>query len=93
MYTKYDYPSKRRLKEDVKNFLALQQQDLDDGPCPERAARLVELRRRLTVWDPGPFNHKSQNVSVTLEGPHYPKPHKWYAEARTDDMGAVIQAK
>jgi hypothetical protein len=29
---------------------------------------------------------------VTLEGPHYPKPHTWYAEAWLED-GKVVKIK
>lgn len=30
--------------------------------------------------------------SVTLEGPHYPEPHKWYAQATLKD-GKVVSVK
>jgi hypothetical protein len=32
------------------------------------------------------------NGRVSLEGPHYPKPHTWYAEAVLEN-GAVVKVK
>jgi hypothetical protein len=29
---------------------------------------------------------------VTLEGPHYPQPHRWYAEATVRD-GVIVKVK
>lgn len=41
----------------------------------------VAAKRPITVaentpWGPRPV----QDGAVTLEGPHYPEPHKWYAQ-------------
>jgi hypothetical protein len=33
-----------------------------------------------------------QNGRVTIEGPQYPQPHKWYASATIED-GKVVTAK
>lgn len=54
----------------------------------------------VTVWSPGKswFGHggtsieasKSGPVTIYLEGPHYPEPHKWYASAKILN-GAIIQ--
>lgn len=46
---------------------------------------------RVTVFQPGPFggNEPSDGV-VTIEGPHYPEPHKWYARATLKD-GIVVK--
>jgi len=48
----------------------------------------VAVGRLVEVYQPngdlygktGPFNG-----SVTLEGPHYPEPHRWYAQAQVRD--------
>lgn len=35
---------------------------------------------KIGVFQPGPFgNGVPVSGPVTLEGPHYPQPHKWYA--------------
>ena len=48
---------------------------------------------RLTCYQPGPFGPKvNDNGSISLEGPHYPKAHRWYAEAELKD-GVVIKVK
>lgn len=35
---------------------------------------------KVTVYQPG-LGDVPANGRVALEGPHYPKPHTWYAEA------------
>ncbi len=50
----------------------------------------AELKRALAAGDqircysPGPFPCPD-NGSIALEGPHYPKPHRWYASATLVD--------
>jgi hypothetical protein len=34
----------------------------------------------VNTYQPGPFK-ATENGRVTLEGPHYPKAHTWYASA------------
>ena len=41
---------------------------------------------RIGYYQPGPFSgNEPQNGTITLEGPHYPEPHKWYATAQVVD--------
>ena len=45
----------------------------------------------VTVFQPGPFaGGTPRDGEVSLEGPHYPKPHKWYAHA-TLENGVVTK--
>ncbi len=45
----------------------------------------------LTIFQPGPFEgNEPDNGTVTLEGPHYPEPHKWYARATVKD-GQIVK--
>lgn len=47
----------------------------------------------VTVYQPGPFAPTLMvNGEVSLEGPHYPEPHKWYARATVVD-GIVTAVK
>ena len=46
---------------------------------------------KVTAFSPGPFPCPKDGV-ITLEGPHYPEPHKWYARAVVKD-GVVISIK
>ena len=46
----------------------------------------------VTLFSPGPFNHNPPtNGASTVEGPHYPEPHKWYSAVVVKD-GNVIKA-
>ena len=47
---------------------------------------------QLGVYQPGGMSSPPENGKVFLEGPHYPKPHKWYAEAILKD-GKIISVK
>lgn len=49
---------------------------------------------RVTYFQPGPFNPDAvpQNGTICFEGPHYPEPHKWYAECVVKD-GVIIKVK
>jgi hypothetical protein len=43
------------------------------------------------VFSPGPFGCKEDGTEF-IEGPHYPKPHTWYAQV-TVKGGKVIAVK
>lgn len=38
--------------------------------------------QRVTVFQPGPFGGDGPQFQgrAAVEGPHYPEPHRWYAE-------------
>lgn len=46
----------------------------------------------VEVYQPGPFGPDVKDGQVALEGPHYPQPHSWYAEA-TVVNGKVTKVK
>jgi len=50
----------------------------------------VKRGDRVEVYNPGPFGDPPANGTVSLEGPHYPKPHRWYASA-TLENGVVVK--
>ena len=56
-----------------------------------------ELKERIkagkptTVFSSGPFPCP-QNGRVSVEGPHYPEPHTWYASCEVQD-GIVVKVK
>ena len=48
---------------------------------------------RVTFHQPGPFaGNEPTNERISLEGPHYPAPHTWYAQA-TVENGAIVSVK
>jgi len=51
----------------------------------------VAAGKKVTVFQPGPFGgNVPENGRISLEGPHYPEPHSWYASAVLKD-GIVIK--
>lgn len=49
----------------------------------------VASGQKVYCYNPGPFPLTGPRT-ITLEGPHYPEPHKWYAEAHIDAELAII---
>ena len=57
----------------------------------------VKAGEKVTVFQSGPFGSgavqgSNGNITVYLEGPHYPAPHAWYATAVVKD-GIIISVK
>lgn len=76
-YTTEDFRTKKALKAAVAAHKA------GEGPA-------------VTTWEPGTvwFGHDiPKTETVYLEGPHYPKPHTWYATAKVDADGNVVSVK
>jgi len=58
---------------------------LDPNYKTKKALReAVAAGVQVSVFSPGPFPCP-QNGRVTVEGPHYPEPHKWYAVVNVVD--------
>lgn len=48
---------------------------------------------KIEVYQPGPFGgNEPTDGRVFLEGPHYPEPHRWYAEAILEN-GFIVKVK
>ena len=55
----------------------------------------VKAGKAVRVYQPNgdlTGSRTPDNGTVYLEGPHYPEPHKWYAEATLTD-GIVVKVK
>jgi hypothetical protein len=53
----------------------------------------VAAGETVRVFQPGPFGgNEPTNGTVSLEGPHYPEPHRWYANATLRD-GVIVSVK
>lgn len=53
----------------------------------------VKTGERVTYHQPGPFGgNESKNGSFCVEGPHYPKPHRWWAECKAEN-GIIVSVK
>ena len=54
----------------------------------------VASGQKITCYQPGPFGSgTAPGGKVYLEGPHYPAPHSWYAEAWLNAEGHIIKVK
>jgi hypothetical protein len=58
-------------------------------PTKKALKEAVAAGDTVYVFSPGPFGAK-ENGDETVEGPHYPKPHSWYARVRIED-GKVVK--
>lgn len=53
----------------------------------------VAKGERVTYFQPGPFGgNEKTDGTVTIEGPHYPEPHRWYAQCEAKG-GAIVKVK
>ena len=55
----------------------------------------VASGKRVTYYQPNAdiTGHEApRNGTVYLEGPHYPEPHKWYAQCKAVD-GCIVKVK
>ena len=95
MYCDKNYATKKELKADVKAYMEYAKNPdlwklknarpscLNAGTRPPRA---------VTYYQPGGMFPAAQNGSISLEGPHYPKPHRWYAAAVAKN-GVIVSVK
>ena len=53
----------------------------------------VKRGDKVTYHQPGPFGgNEAKNGIVFFEGPHYPEPHKWYAQCYVEN-GVIVSVK
>jgi hypothetical protein len=45
--------------------------------------------KQIRIYSPGPFGCNQNGVEY-IEGPHYPKPHRWYAQVIVKD--GIVQS-
>ncbi len=50
----------------------------------------VASGKQVSTFQPGGMFPAKRDGEITLEGPHYPQPHKWYASAIVKDGIIVI---
>lgn len=52
----------------------------------------VASGKKISCYSPAGLGEIPLNGTVFLEGPHYPQPHKWYAQAQLKD-GYITSVK
>lgn len=67
MYTRFNFKTKKELKE------------------------AVAAGHKVTIFAPG-LGQPKENGMEFVEGPHFPQPHKWYAQVEMKD-GIVVKVK
>jgi len=88
MYTTFNYKTKKAVKEDLALLEALSHgADIEEVGMPKTTPSVEyainRLKARLTCYQPNGDLTDTQcpeNGTVYLEGPHYPEPHRWYAQ-------------
>jgi hypothetical protein len=96
MYTTKNFKTKKELKEAVAAFNALVERRsmLQPVPVTDEIRRNVIYGCRdkgVTLYAPG-LGEPVYNGWETVEGPHYPEPHRWYAQVEVVD-GIVVKVR
>ena len=53
----------------------------------------VKAGEQVTYFQPGPYaGNEPDNGTIFIEGPHYPQPHRFYAQA-TIENGVIVKVK
>lgn len=60
-------------------------------PTKKQLKAAVRAGDKVTVFQAG-LGHVPQNGLVYLSGPHYPKPHSWYAQGTMRD-GQLVEVR
>jgi len=64
-----------------------------DFPTKKALKQAVADGQQITVFQPGPFGgNEPTSGNVVIEGPQYPKPHRFYASA-TLENGVIVKVK
>jgi hypothetical protein len=98
MYTEKNFKTKKQLKEAVKRWNEYQAMKLSSPrPMTAGAVLLSKLSQNppkaVRYFQPGPFGGSEPTTGAfCVEGPHYPEPHRWYAECTAKD-GVIIKVK
>lgn len=80
MYTTKNFKTKKALKEAV-------------AAWNDHQKLIVPESQPVRIFQPGPFGgNEPKHGTVALEGPHYPAPHTWYAEAIVVN-GVVVKVR
>lgn len=61
-----------------------------DYPSKKALKLDFQAGKVIRVFQPGPFGPNVRDGENVLEGPHFPKPHSWYARVKIKD-GKVVK--
>lgn len=63
-----------------------------DFPSKVAVKRALAAGEVVRVYQPGPFGPDVADGTQAFEGPHYPKPHRWYGSGEVKD-GLLVSIK
>ena len=52
---------------------------------------LIDGARPVIAFTPGGMFPDPRSCDTTIEGPHYPKPHRWYARVTVDEHRMITR--
>ncbi len=83
MYTHKNFKTKKALKKAV----------LEYNTYLELTDTEQARKHGVTYYQPGPFGgNEPRDGAVFCEGPHYPEPHRWYAQCEARN-GIIVKVK
>jgi len=62
---------------------------VEGNPKSKKELKALVSEGRAYIFSPGPFPAK-QNGREFVEGPHYPQPHRWYAQVEVEG-GKIVK--
>ena len=74
-YTKKNYLTKKEFRQAFKEW---------------KAGTSISSPNGIGVFQPGPFGPGVPDGRTAIEGPHFPRPHTWYADVEVLD-GKVVR--
>lgn len=54
--------------------------------------RWIAAGRQVRLQSNSPFDNPPENGVATVEGPHYPQPHRWYGQVTVKD-GIIVSVQ
>lgn len=93
MYTDRNFKTKKALKDAVAAWNAYQQSKASPLSIGAVLAHKERAPSPVTYHQPGPFaGNEPRDGTIYCEGPHYPEPHRWYAQCTVKD-GVIVKVK
>lgn len=53
-------------------------------PTKKALKEAIKAGQHVTIFQPAGIGETPTNGTATIEGPHYPKPHTWYAQVKVE---------
>ena len=105
MYTERNFKTKKEFKQAVdawNEWQAAKVEYVHGAPTltvgavlahSQQASQAPRPAPAVRYFQPGPFGgNEPRDGTLYFEGPHYPAPHRWYAQATAKD-GVIVKVK